>query len=89
MSMPRTKLELFERHLYNMFDFIYLHSGVNGKQCIPDVSTAIMFIQQTKNTSIDELKQNFAQYLGAIQNLNGEQLAKLERYLSALRELVD
>ena len=89
---PQTRLALFERLLSNMIDYINLNTGTDGKQrekvSVPDTATAIFFIQQTKGTSIDELKRTFARYLGALQSLNTEQQSKVERYLQALRDLV-
>ena len=90
---PQTRLALFERLLSNMIDYINTHTGTNGiqqqeKVSVPDIATAIFFIQQTKDTSIDELKRTFAQYLGALLSLNAEQQSRVERYLQALRDLV-
>lgn len=83
---PQTKLEVFEMLLQNMFEFIRIHT----KQPIetPDVADAIMFIQHTKNETIEELKTKYATVLGPVAGLAEDKQAKLKRYVEALRDLV-
>ena len=88
MTTNNTRIEIFERLLNNLFNYIREQTG-NVLLEKPSTEQAFVFCQMNKRSDIKRLEQDSMTLLGETANkLSDQDRAKIIRYFQAMCDLV-